>query len=239
MKDTKLASRHPILARLPDRLLLSQVVCAVGRWRLRMCCAIAIPLVWLSFLTLGQSSFAFESQWLEWLDVHVPGWLKAFTSLTFYAGNSEVSAVVVAIALVLLARQKRWLDLGTLAIAAAGSLIWVDWVFKPWFAKDRPPLSHIEAIAGDAFPSGHATGNLMLYLFLAYLLSEHFPRWRGLFYGLAIALLLAMGLGSMVLRAHWPTDVLAGYGFGFIWLTACLGVMRWLKCASSAAAERG
>ncbi|MEO0854840.1 MAG: phosphatase PAP2 family protein, partial [Cyanobacteria bacterium J06648_11] len=144
----------------------------------------------------------------------------------------------VVLTLTILAKYKRWLDMSTLAIAALGSLIWVDWVLKPWFAKDRPPFSHIDTVAGDAFPSGHATGNLMLYLFLAYLLSERFPRWRGFFYAGAIAFISTMGLGSLLLRAHWPTDVAAGYGFGFIWLTACLGTMRWLKCNKSAASVR-
>lgn len=216
-----------------SKIGVCEVARVVGRWRLQICGAIALPLIGLSVLTLRHPSLSFETLWLDWLEQHMPAWLHQLASTAFFAGDAQISALVVAIALGILAKHKRWLDMTTLAIAALGSLIWVDWVFKPWFAKDRPPFSHIDTVAGDAFPSGHAVGNLMLYLFLAYLLSERFPRWRGIFYASAIAFLLAMGLGSMLLRAHWPTDVVAGYGFGFIWLTVCLGAMRWLKCSRS------
>jgi membrane-associated phospholipid phosphatase len=76
------------------------------------------------------------------------------------------------------------------------------------------------------FPSGHALGSLVLYGFLAYLLGQRYPRRSGLIYGIAGAMIGAIGLSRLYLGVHYPTDILAGYAVGGLWLMICLGLLR-------------
>jgi len=72
-----------------------------------------------------------------------------------------------------------------------------------------------------AFPSGHSTMAVLVYLFVAYLLVEHLAdRQRGRLVLLAALLFtLVIGFSRLYLGVHWLSDVLAGYALGGLWLS--------------------
>ena len=49
---------------------------------------------------------------------------------------------------------------------------------------------------------------------------------RNLLLGASTAMLLLVGLSRVYLGAHWPTDVLAGYLTGYLWLSAGILLLR-------------
>jgi membrane-associated phospholipid phosphatase len=47
-----------------------------------------------------------------------------------------------------------------------------------------------------------------------------------LIYTVATILITAIGLSRLDLGVHWPTDIIAGYGVGFLWLMTCITMFR-------------
>jgi undecaprenyl-diphosphatase len=92
-----------------------------------------------------------------------------------------------------------------------------------------------------SFPSGHAITAVVVYGTLAYLVArlEPTPRLRRWTLGGAVALVLLIGLSRVYLGVHYPTDVLAGYLAGFVWVAVCaLSVETVQRRRARAAAAR-
>jgi membrane-associated phospholipid phosphatase len=204
--------------------------------RIGLSLIISIPLIWL-FLNIPktiireEAGFAFEQNFWFWLRANIPPWLGGFVSFIYDIGDKEVSAFVVAGSLGFLLWKKLWKDSLLLAIASGGVLILVDKIFKPVVGRVRPPYftapyGTVPDITGLSFPSGHATGNCALYLVLSTLLVRKYPQYKILIYSLTFLFIIAMGLGSLYLGVHWPSDIIGGYGLGFIWFTICITVIE-------------
>jgi undecaprenyl-diphosphatase len=135
------------------------------------------------------------------------------------------TGVLVAMALVHLLLKRWWRDLRLLVMASGGILILVDLVFKPLFSRNRPPGSLLP-VDGHSFPSGHAAGAVAFYFAMVVILASHHPRLRR---ALVVGACLWVGLvwlSTLYVRAHWPTDLLAGAAVGLAWLTVCLAFWR-------------
>jgi undecaprenyl-diphosphatase len=65
------------------------------------------------------------------------------------------------------------------------------------------------------FPSGHTAAAAAFYLMACYFFEGVVRRWvKYTLYGLAILIVALVGLSRMVLRVHWPLDVLGGAALG-------------------------
>lgn len=175
-----------------------------------------------------------EQDFWFFLRENIPVWLGHLLSFMYDFGDKEISGVVVALTLGLLLWKKQWQSALLMTLGSGGALLLVDKVFKPIIDRPRPPYfmgeyGSVPDIIGASFPSGHATGNLVLYLLLATFLARKLPRLRWVPYGIALLLLLGMGLGSLYLGVHWPSDILGGYILGLLWSTICMFFVR-LPC---------
>jgi undecaprenyl-diphosphatase len=108
-----------------------------------------------------------------------------------------------------------------LAIAMAGAST-LDSVLKLAFHRMRPIAFYGTSPSSYSFPSGHALASLCFYGILTAVLSD---RMRGrkpkFFIWLAASLLVGMiGLSRIYLGVHYPSDVIAGYLAGAVWITA-------------------
>ena len=76
----------------------------------------------------------------------------------------------------------------------------------------------------SSFPSGHSTLAAATFLTLAALIASLEPRRRtkGVVYGLAVTILVAVGASRVYLGVHYPSDVLAGWCLGATWALAAL-----------------
>lgn len=182
--------------------------------------------LWLSLLTKANISFTFETDVIVWLQTNVTGVWGWLLSLGYYVGDTESAGVVTAIVLIFLFLKKGWQEAVWFAVATAGALVLVGEVFKPFFDKPRPPFFDNPTIHGAAFPSGHATGNSILYLFIAYLLTYTWPHLSRRIHTLTVLWLIVMGFGSLRVGAHWVTDILGGYCLGFLWLMVCMTMLH-------------
>ena len=110
----------------------------------------------------------------------------------------------------------------TIAITGAGA-VGLNMLLKQIFARDRPQLwERAVEVKFYSFPSGHAMISMVVYGLLGYFLGARFPKQRWLIYGLTVVLIAGIGLSRLYLGVHWPTDVIAGYIAGFVWLLACI-----------------
>ena len=100
--------------------------------------------------------------------------------------------------------RERWWLWATLMVTAPLS----EWTLKQIFMRPRPE-SH-----AFSFPSGHSTAAAAFFGAIIYLCGSLPPRPRAIVRGLAALMILLVGLARVILRAHWPSDVMAGFALG-------------------------
>ena len=101
------------------------------------------------------------------------------------------------------ARTRWWLWIVLMIVAAMAP----D-VVKLVIGRPRPED------ASMGFPSGHATAAAAFFGAIVYLASSLPPRPRPVVRVVAVILMVGVGAARIILRAHWPSDVLGGFAFG-------------------------
>lgn len=146
--------------------------------------------------------------------------LSIFALLTHLGDKRFLIPLVAAVALVLLIR-KRWFLAAAWTLATAGGGL-LNVALKAVFERSRPEHLHGFASAdGWSFPSGHASGSLIVYGLLGYLVVVHLPRRLHLPVAAVIMLLIVcVGFSRVILQVHYFSDVLGGYAFGASWVAA-------------------
>ena len=89
------------------------------------------------------------------------------------------------------------------------------------FHRARPePFFNTILPSSDSFPSGHSLGSFCFYLSLAAILNNRVEKFRLkiLIWIIAAAIVLLIGISRIYLGVHYPSDVLAGFVVGFIWV---------------------
>jgi undecaprenyl-diphosphatase len=141
-------------------------------------------------------------------------------------GDPELVVAVVLVNLVWFLSRGRMFTAWMLIVACAGALV-LNQGLKLAFARPRPvlwsPLIH-ETSYG--FPSGHALGSLVLYGFLAHVYACWYPRQSRWIYGITTSAITLIGFSRLYLGVHFPTDIVAGYSVGFLWLLLCIYTPR-------------
>lgn len=145
----------------------------------------------------------------------------------YYSSGVYVTAIIVASALGILIWKRYWQEAIVLAFGALGILIIIDEILKPFFDRRRPPSPRlVEVFGSKSFPSGHAAGSVFFYFYLSFIIAARYPQYAKHIYGLATILIIIIGFSSMYVKAHWATDILAGYAFGYLWLLICLAILK-------------
>lgn len=152
-----------------------------------------------------------------------PGWLEELgRDFTALGGLGVLSLLSVAACGFLLLAGKRRSAL-LMALAVAGGIA-VSSLLKRGFDRPRPDLVPHETVVYTAsFPSGHAMMATVVYLTLGALLArtnQPLPI-KSYVLGLAVLLMLLVGLTRIYLGVHWPSDVLAGWAVGAAWASLC------------------
>ncbi|MGD6775829.1 phosphatase PAP2 family protein [Sutcliffiella horikoshii] len=102
---------------------------------------------------------------------------------------------------------------------------------KYFFQRERPTMAPEYDGNGYSFPSGHALGSFILYGFIIYLIGreKRLFKTRMLAIGLLATLVILVGVSRVYLQVHYPSDILAGYAVGLIWLICCIFSMEMMK----------
>jgi undecaprenyl-diphosphatase len=210
--------------------------------RPRFCFAAAIGAglffaLWTWFIRPWQApppSFEFDTvcaqHWHDWSIEH-PGPWQTMVYLTDVGGVAANILLAVVGALWQASLKNRTLALAWIGIAIGGAIL--NSGTKHFFERDRPgPELRDQAVleTNKSYPSGHSMGSAIGYGMLAYtlILGERRRSLHILKPLLCAALVLGIGFSRIYLRAHWFSDVVAGWSIGLCWLFFCLGWLeRW------------
>lgn len=141
-------------------------------------------------------------------------------------GFGKGYAIIVGATITVLAYRKRWYDISALAICIAGAGL-LSVLLKNVFHRMRPDSFFLVQENSFSFPSGHAMATMCFYGMLAFFLMREVKSWpvRLLIATLTVILSLIIGISRIYLGVHYPTDVVAGYAVGFMWLTFCISLL--------------
>ena len=144
--------------------------------------------------------------------------LAGFMWLTALGANPTAVAVCVTMTGLLWVARLPGLIL-PLWIAIAGGQA-TSWGLKYLVGRARPAFLEVVSASSPSFPSGHSMSSMVVYGFLAFVLTSQGPRGR-----LAIAapamlalLILSIGFSRVFLSLHYVSDVLGGFLVGGFWL---------------------
>jgi undecaprenyl-diphosphatase len=148
---------------------------------------------------------ALERAFYDALTRAIPNAL-VFRSITRF-GSVDVLLPLAVFLVVLLPRQflRRWWMWIVVMIAVTT----LEGLGKVGIGRPRPGGMRL------GFPSGHTAAAAAFYLMACYFFEGVVRRWQKYaLYGLAIVIIGLVGLSRMILRVHWPLDVLGGAALG-------------------------
>ncbi len=175
---------------------------------------------------LEKEAFGFDTSLLLWIHQFSNPSLDAVMLTITRFGDREVIIPIVGISIVILWLRHYRQEAQIFTIASIGGAI-LNTGLKLFFGKPRPELwTRLIAETSYSFPSGHALGSMVVYGLLAYLLTLHYPRFTPFIYIFAVVLIVLIGSSRLYLGVHWPTDIIAGYGVGFLWLMICTTMLK-------------
>jgi membrane-associated phospholipid phosphatase len=152
------------------------------------------------------------------------GWAEHLAGLA----STRTALAVTLVGTVALLVTRHWRGAIALGLAYPVTQLTVQLV-KVLVERPRPAANaSVEQAHGFSFPSAHSATSVAVYATIAFILmrtSRH-GRSRIAVAAVAGALVLAVGTSRVLLGAHYPTDVLAGWGFGALLASLC-----WLAAA--------
>lgn len=205
---------------------ITPLIATVGTVGLATCLLIVFVLSRLIEEVLEREAFAFDKTLLLWLHQFSNPILDRLMLTITQLGNPSIVVLVASVSLAILWLQRYKQEAKVFAIACLGGAV-LSTGMKLAFNKPRPELwQRLITEKSFSFPSGHALGSVVLYGFLAYLLAIAYPKFSRIIYIVAVVAIMAIGLSRLYLGVHWPTDVVAGYGIGFLWLRMCILMLQ-------------
>ena len=205
---------------------ISSLIAAVGVFGLASCLFIVYVLSELSEEVLEREAFAFDRTILLWIHSFANPTLDQIMLAITRLGDPITVGLVAGVTMALLWWRRYRLKAKIFILNCLGGAILSNGL-KLAFSKPRPQLwDSLISETTYSYPSGHALGSMVLYGFIAYLLGDRYPQVSGVVYVLAGVLIAAIGLSRLYLGVHWPTDVIAGYGVGFLWITLCMTMIN-------------
>jgi len=148
--------------------------------------------------------------------------LDVFTIL----GSTKGFAIIAVIVLLWLGfKRKDYRAVGVFVLALLSGYL-VNSFLKEWHNRPRPASEQLVEVDTLSFPSGNAMIGLLLYSLTAYFLMRNLHSAKRKFaIGLgAFVIILLYGASRIALNVHYPSDIVAGFAMGVIWMVCWIYV---------------
>lgn len=207
---------------------MSSIYSRLSRTQIITLLAISIPAI--IFLDLAEDVWFLKGFWWDetfslWLHGFATPWLTQIVRFVTFTGGIGAYPIFAVIAFWLLHRRQRH-RVAILAISFLGSAL-LNELLKSLFVRPRPTLFlPLIAIGGYSFPSGHSIAGITLFGVLAIFL------WQDCRYGWAILAGIwapLVGLSRVYLGVHYPSDVLAAWMAGTLWIFMTFMIVHWFQ----------
>ncbi len=153
---------------------------------------------------------------VSFLTNNIPGLILAFMGVAFLwlIGLTRESKALLVI----------WMILGFVVYLGDATL-------GEWVGRGRPFESTNDH---PSFPSGHVFGSTVMFGFWLFIAGYYGLKTKLLIVGgiLLLGFLLVVGASRVHVQEHWPSDVVAGYLLGMLWLLVLIPVFLYLRNAS-------
>lgn len=152
--------------------------------------------------------------------------VDCFAALTHAGDGVTLTALALLVGMALLLARQPVLALGFVGGLAGNGLLTA--ALKDFYGRARPlqPPDGL-TVHSYSFPSGHSSGSIVACGLLAYLAMRLLPpRWHLPALCAAVVLTLSVGASRVFIRAHFPSDVLAGFASGTVSLVCCLMLLE-------------
>lgn len=181
---------------------------------------ILLPLVLFGTLAedvWAREGFGWDTAILRTVHAHATPMLDAIMLFITRVGAPVALTPLIGIVLLILLTRDRRSDAGFVAVTVGGSAL-LNVGAKLLFQRARPMLwPTLRGETDYSFPSGHAMGSVALAGVLLALL--WMTRWRWFTLALGAVVVALIGFSRIYLGAHYPSDILAGWGAAFAWVT--------------------
>ncbi|OBA63768.1 hypothetical protein A5647_04145 [Mycobacterium sp. 1100029.7] len=151
-----------------------------------------------------------------------PGWVRFWAAVSLWLGPNVLRLVDAVAAVVALVRRNAR---AALLLVACGPLNGFVTVAAKGLA-DRPrPSTMLVPVPQTSFPSGHALETMAAVLALLAFVLPMLPQVATrVAVALSALLLVLVGVSRVALNVHYPSDVLAGWSLGYLYVLLCVTV---------------
>lgn len=151
-----------------------------------------------------------------------PSLTAIFEFITHLGDRFAYLFLTLAVAAFFVYRYGRWkFAVQTVIVLLLSSLS--NLVLKKFINRERPTFEHLVDVSTLSYPSGHAMSAMAFYGFLMYLsfILSHSIRFKIASFLVLGSLIILIGVSRIYLGVHFPSDILAGWIGGVIWVTFC------------------
>ena len=182
----------------------------------------------LSTVFVEKSQFPFDQKMIDVVRSFSSPIMDWFMIFITEIGSPVVMGLLLVIGMTwIIVKHKNFFGMLGYMISVAGAGL-LNLLLKGAFERERPNFNRIVEADGFSFPSGHSMGSMVFFGFLGYLVirSNCKPVTKigwGILFSMII---LFIGISRIYLGVHFPSDVLAGYTAGIIWLILCIAFLE-------------
>jgi undecaprenyl-diphosphatase len=186
--------------------------------------AVAVyALMWIGYASQWNWLTTIDSSWLDIghrYGIAHPGWVTAWNVFCTVLGPSAFRLLtLVVIIFALMRRNLRVAFFLVISVELSGLMTELA-----KYAANRPrPATALVSAPSTSFPSGHALGVMVGVLALLTVVLPFVRRpLRAWLVAFGSLIVIAIGIGRVVLNVHYPSDVVAGWALGYAYFVVCL-----------------